>query len=104
MLLGSESNVDLRRFSHKRLSTLSEAQSNPCLDVVKTKHLPRSYLTPIQDAEMKKPKTHKMMAAWRIDSRLLKRLKAFAKRKRTTQTALLEKWIDQKCILKKQEN
>jgi len=49
-------------------------------------------------------KTKKMMAAWRIDSRLLKRLKAFAKRKHTTQTALLEKWIDQKCILKKQED
>ena len=53
---------------------------------------------------MKKLTGIKQMAAWRIDSLLLKRLKAFAKVKRTTQTALLEEWIDKKCILKKQKN
>ena len=53
---------------------------------------------------MKKLTGIKQMAAWRIDSLLLKRLKAFAKTKGTTQTALLEEWINKKCILKKRKN
>jgi len=47
---------------------------------------------------------NKVMAAWRFNPRLLKRLRSYAKRKRKTQTDLLEGWIDKFCITKKEED